>query len=367
MRRIDTFHHQPIPLKRFDAATATSGRTTTTAFDDDEATRLSRLQMELPVDGDLADLTLGERLAVMEGNLPTAGAVSEDDEENGQGAIVKSKQPAAPGVTQLAIQTTQSLTRLLSQALHSSDQPLLSLILTSSANSTPTLVRNTIRKMPASLALPLLKACVDRLGKGKQYDRRGGGRGGGIAPQQGRGVVAWIKGVLVERGSVLMAVSRFLVNESSDTDAESIQIPSLPIHLASLSQLLQSRLTLNQPLLALSGRLDLALAQIQMRKALASAQPSNAGRRYVEGESESDEDSDEEDDDVEIEHGEEGGEIEDVRMASGRQSREDDEDSGDEEGESAKVPASASKKKLKGKGKATGDVDVDMAAVSLSE
>ena len=143
------------------------------------------------------------------------------------------------------------------------------------------------------------------------------------------------------------------------------QIPSLPVHLASLSQLLQSRLTLNQPLLALSGRLDLALAQIQMRKALASAQPSNAGRRYVEGESDSDEDSDEEHDEVEIEQGEEGGEIEEVRMASGRQNRNDDDDSDEED--VGKVPTSASKRKVKGKGKANGDVDVDMATADLSE
>jgi U3 small nucleolar RNA-associated protein 5 len=193
---------------------------TTTAFDDEEAAALSRAQLELPVEGDLADLTLGERLAVMEGNLPGAvsapqqdGALSDDAEDGDmdglEGTAKKGpfKKDTGAQPAQLPTQTTQSLTRLLSQALHSSDQPLLSLILTSSANSTPTLVQNTIRKMPASLALPLLKACVDRLGRGKQWDRRGGGRGSAIAPQQGRGVVAWIKGVLVERGSVLMAVS----------------------------------------------------------------------------------------------------------------------------------------------------------------
>jgi hypothetical protein len=115
--------------------------------------------------------------------------------------------------------------------------------------------------------------------------------------------------------------------------------------------------------------LDLALAQIQMRKALASAQPPNVGRRYVEGESEDDEDSDEEedDDDVEIEHGNEAGEIEEVRMASGRQSRDTDDEASD--AEVGKVPASASKKsRSKGKGKANGDVDVVMdAAGGFSE
>lgn len=154
---------------------------------------------------------------MLEGGLPSGsqGVDAEEDEEDdvdADGAAPrrksKAKAAAAPSETprELPIQTTQSLTRLLSQALHSNDQPLLSLILTSPSNSSPTLVRNTIRKMPASLALPLLKACVDRLGKGSQFERRGGGRGGGIAPTQGRGVVAWIKGVLVERGSILMTV-----------------------------------------------------------------------------------------------------------------------------------------------------------------
>ena len=123
--------HQPIPLKRFDPTVGTSGRNTTIAFADEEASRLSQLQMELPVEGDLADLTLGERLAVMEGNLPTADAVSDDEDLDEEGVAVeqskRARKASAPvGVTQLPIQTTQSLTRLLSQALHSSDQPLLS-------------------------------------------------------------------------------------------------------------------------------------------------------------------------------------------------------------------------------------------------
>lgn len=95
------------------------------------------------------------------------------------------------------------------------------------------------------------------------------------------------------------------------------QMPSLPLHLAQLSQLLQTRLQLYQPLLSLSGRLDLALAQIQMRRiaaeqALANADTRNGkrteGERYIEGESE-----DEEDVPVEIDV-DDGGEVEDVDM-----------------------------------------------------
>jgi U3 small nucleolar RNA-associated protein 5 len=95
-------------------------------------------------------------------------------------------------------------------------------------------------------------------------------------------------------------------------------MPSLPFHLASLSQLLQTRLQLYQPLLSLSGRLDLALAQIQMRQLAAiggnaegGGRKGGEGDRYVEGE------SDDEDDDVQIEVGDGDGEIEDVDMRAG--------------------------------------------------
>lgn len=96
-------------------------------------------------------------------------------------------------------------------------------------------------------------------------------------------------------------------------------MPSLPFHLASLSQTLQTRLQLYQPLLSLSGRLDLALAQIQMRQIAAigsnaegGGRKGGEGDRYVEGESE-----DEDDDDVVIEVGDGDGEVEDVDMRAG--------------------------------------------------
>jgi U3 small nucleolar RNA-associated protein 5 len=106
-------------------------------------------------------------------------------------------------------------------------------------------------------------------------------------------------------------------------------MPSLPLHLASLSQLLSTRLELHQPLLSLSGRLDLALAQITMRRIAAEQAAANAaeaqvgggkgsqGERYIEGES-----SDEEDVQVEVDDGE--GEIEDVDMRGGDSSEDEE-------------------------------------------
>ena len=89
-------------------------------------------------------------------------------------------------------------------------------------------------------------------------------------------------------------------------------MPSLPAHLAALSQTLHTRLQLYHPLLSLSGRLDLALAQITMRRLAAEAanaqfsQNGGEGARYVEGESDSEDDVA-----VEVDH---GGEVEDVDM-----------------------------------------------------
>ena len=81
----------------------------------------------------------------------------------------------------------------------------------------------------------------------------------------------------------------------------------MPAHLAQLSTLLQDRLSLYQPLLSLSGRLDLALAQIEMRRL---AQPivsaEKEGYHYVEGE--------ESDDEVVVEEGDDDGAIEDIDM-----------------------------------------------------
>ncbi|KIR96706.1 U3 small nucleolar RNA-associated protein 5 [Cryptococcus deuterogattii 2001/935-1] len=258
---------------------------------------------QLPSDVNMAELSLGERML--------APAAQEADSGNKPAA-------ASAGVTLDGPVNAASLTRVLVQALHTSDPALLTLCL---SHRNPVLIRNTIRKMPPQLALPLLKACVERLGQGKGANKRGGGRGAAQNEQQGRGTVEWVKGVLVERGSILMTM------------------PSLPVHLASLSQLLQTRLELNQPLQSLSGRLDLALAQITMRRIAAEQALENAknggqkggeGEIYVEGESE------DEDEDI-IEVGEDDGEIEDIDMGGLSESDESEEEE-DEEEESDEDP-----------------------------
>lgn len=98
--------------------------------------------------------------------------------------------------------------------------------------------------------------------------------------------------------------------------------------------------------MALSGRLDLALAQIELRKTLVPAKPKRQGTIYIEGESESDDEDDMDedddllgdDDDVEIEGDEADiGEIEDVRIESRRET-ESRSAEGDEEDEESDIP-----------------------------
>ena len=172
---------QSVPVQRFAAPTA---NVEAPPPEDEPAAAL-------PADVDQADLSLGERLLA----LP-----------NGDNAPASNKAalPTLDGPVNAA-----SLTRLLVQALHTSDPALLTLCL---SHRDPVLIRNTIRKMPTQLALPLLKACVERLGQGKAAGKRGGGRGVAPNEQQGRGTVEWVKGVLVERGSILMTVSYVVKN-----------------------------------------------------------------------------------------------------------------------------------------------------------
>lgn len=166
-------------------------------------------------------------------------------------------------------QTPLSLARLLTQALHSSDAPLLSQCL---SHSDPALIRATIRKLQPELSVVLLERLGERLALG------GKGRAGGAAAQRVRGVGAWTKGVLRERVAYLMTV------------------PDLLPRLSPLHSLLSTRLLLAPSLLSLSGRLDLALAQIEARQSEQARTVLSGGEGgvYVEGES-----SDEDEGDIE--------------------------------------------------------------------
>ena len=122
-------------------------------------------------------------------------------------------------------------------------------------------------------------------------------------------------------------------------------MPDLITRLSGLHEVLTSRLALQESLLNLSGRLDMALSQMETRssnapaastitpKAKKAAVP-HVVKRYVEGESE-DED---EDDDVGVEMDDDGGSLEDVELGGFDDMEEDEEEEEEEEEDSEEGP-----------------------------
>ncbi|CAA7259979.1 unnamed protein product [Cyclocybe aegerita] len=289
--------------------------------EEDEASAAQR-EIDGSLEVDLAELSLGQRLAAVgDGDLQQTS--ESDNGEGGAGPSRKSKSSKGRNRSEISVIPANSLTRTLIQALHSSDSRLLEMCL---AHSDPALIRNTVRRLPPQLAIPLINACVERLGKGARAANVKGG-GGGASSQRGMGLVAWINTVLIVHTGHLMT------------------IPDLVARLSGLHSTLTSRLSLYESLLSLSGRLDTVLSQVEFR---ASTAPSTIApvkekksksstdtvvRHYVEGESGSDEENDE-GMDVEIEAGsDDEGSIEDIELGGESDSDEDEDDDSEESGE----------------------------------
>lgn len=115
-------------------------------------------------------------------------------------------------------------------------------------------------------------------------------------------------------------------------------MPDLATRLAGLHATITARLALRDPLLALSGRVDFILSQMELRSGgVSTPQPekrkegrkSKAPLQYVEGESES-----ESVEQVDIEGGEDEGSVEDVELGGDSdESAESDEGSDEEDDE----------------------------------
>ncbi|KAK0198977.1 hypothetical protein F5146DRAFT_1160254, partial [Armillaria mellea] len=280
---------------------------------------LDDLAVEHPegeLDVDLAELSLGQRLTALSGaNTRPEGS---DDEE---ASSSKRRKPSGKKVqNDISVVPAASLTRTLLQALHSSDSKLMETCL---AHSDPVLIRNTVKALPPQLAVPLLTACMERLGRGARANNMKGG-GGGASSQRGTTLIAWVKTVLAVHSGHLMTM------------------PDLVARLSGLHATLTARIALQESLLSLSGRLDMVLSQIEMRSSAAPAPlvPKKKAvkdknvKRYVEGESEDEEE--EMDVDVEVDSGDDAGSIEDVELGgSSDESDEEEEaeDSGDDDDE----------------------------------
>lgn len=149
---------------------------------------------------DLAELSLGQRLTAVDG---TAAQADSDDSDNEASPSKKSSSKAKSKAQNVGAVPANSLTRTLIQALHSSDARLLETCL---AHSDPVLIQNTVRRLPPQLAVPLITACTERLGRGGRAANMKGG-GGGASAQRGTGLVVWIKTVLAVHAGHLMTVS----------------------------------------------------------------------------------------------------------------------------------------------------------------
>lgn len=144
------------------------------------------------LDVDLAELSLGQRLTALEPSstrTKSGAAGSDADEGEEDNAEVEEATPI-------------TLTRTLIQALHSSDARLLESCL---QHTRPPLILQTVRRLPPQLAVPLLNACVERLGRGARGSTQKG-RGGAAGTQRAAGLVRWVKTVLVVHSGHLMTV-----------------------------------------------------------------------------------------------------------------------------------------------------------------
>lgn len=155
----------------------------------DDATR-----GEGELDADMAELSLGQRLTALNGNEVQSAS---DDEDGTSKSKRKSKTQ-----TDVTLVPAASLTRTLIQALHSSDSRLMETCL---AHSDTVLIRNTVRALPPQLAVALLTACTERLGRGARAANMKGG-GGGASSQRGATLIAWVKTVLTIHSGHLMTV-----------------------------------------------------------------------------------------------------------------------------------------------------------------
>ncbi|KIK70389.1 hypothetical protein GYMLUDRAFT_183967 [Collybiopsis luxurians FD-317 M1] len=305
---------QGVPNKRYSESTAAVG----SGIELGQSENMDDLDLqnvEGNLDVEVAELSLGQRLTALSGG---ADLIQEDSDSEPSSSKKQKSKNAQDG---LSLVPAASLTRTLIQALHSSDSKLIETCL---AHSNAALIRNTVQRLPPQLAVPLITACVERLGRGARGGSMKGG-GGGASSQRGTGLITWIKTVLSVHSGHLMTM------------------PDLVARLSGLHSTLTSRLTLQDSLLSLGGRLDMVLSQIEMRSSAAPAPiASQSGKpvsttktvektHYVEGESE-DEDA-QMDIEVEVDSGNEDGEVEDIELGGSSQEESDEEEEDNDEEE----------------------------------
>jgi hypothetical protein len=158
--------------------------------------------------------------------------------------------------------TADSLSPVLEQALHSGDNALLEYCLSVSDRK---VIENTVARLPSRHVVPFLTSVVNRFES---------------TPGRGANLSAWIRAILVHHTATLMAS------------------PGLVKSLTSLYQTVEQRLEVFQPLLRLSGRLDLLVQRIAVRASAGVDQASQGPIVfYRDGAEDQDQDEDESQDD----------------------------------------------------------------------
>lgn len=179
-----SYDHTPqaAPNKRYVEPSSLAVLAGTEIAQDASADDLADIEGDLDVD--LAELSLGQRLTALDPlvSRPTDAEHSDsDDPERPSARTSRTKQP-----------NSITLTRTLIQALHSTDTKLLETCLT---YSDPTLITQTVQRLPPQLAVPLLGACVQRLGQTATP-----------GSQRAAVLVRWVRAVLVVHSGHLMTV-----------------------------------------------------------------------------------------------------------------------------------------------------------------
>jgi U3 small nucleolar RNA-associated protein 5 len=209
--------------------------------------------------------------------------MEEDDEETMEEKLIAlgivDKKPES--TDKVVVPKADSVGVLLSQALQSDDVALLEKCL---GIADEKVISNTVRKLRPAEAAKFLSACLVRLEK---------------TPRRGLALVPWVRTVLLQHAATLMSN------------------PAMQPVLSTLYQLIEARLSVFRPLMSLSGRLDLIMAQISSNEA-AVPHDSDSAVVYEEEDSEveveevdedvSDEASSEDDGGSEAESKENGGE-----------------------------------------------------------
>ena len=127
------------------------------------------------------------------------------------------------------IPKSDSLRQMLTQALHSNDKQLLETCLN---HSNPKIIENTLKKLPPNFVIPLLNQLIER------FEAK---------PNRGPDLIVWIKELFLIHTAFLMT------------------IPNLQDKVGRLYSSIESRVSVYNRLLKLSGKLDLVVSQIAMR------------------------------------------------------------------------------------------------------